>query len=77
MAKKIQRSFYLEPDIFNYIKTYQDENNLSSISTALERIIFALMLGNEPKTKIAEKPIKMDSKVVPQSIMNIRKTMGD
>ena len=79
MAKKIQRSVYLEPDIFNYIKTYQDENNLSSISTALERIIFSLILCNndEIKPTIAKKSIKTDSKVVPQSIMNIRKTMGE
>jgi hypothetical protein len=79
MAKKVQRSFYLEPDIFNYIKTYQDENNLSSISIALERIIFSLILCNNDmsKSKIAKKPIKDDSKVVPQSIMNIRKTMGE
>ena len=79
MSKKIQRSFYLEPDIFNYIKTYQDENNLSSISTALERIIFSLILCNNDDTKIriTENPIKTDSKVVPQSIMNIRKTMGE
>lgn len=79
MAKKIQRSFYLEPDIFNYIKTYQDENNLSSISTALERIIFSLILCNndEIKPTITKKSIKTESKVVPQSIMNIRKTMGE
>lgn len=79
MAKKIQRSFYLESDIFNYIKTYQDENNLSSISTALERIIFSLILCNndEIKPTIAKKSIKTESKVVPQSIMNIRKTMGE
>ena len=79
MSKKIQRSFYLEPDIFNYIKTYQDENNLSSISIALERIIFSLMLCNNDmsNSRIAKKTIKDDSKVVPQSIMNIRKTMGE
>lgn len=79
MAKKVQRSFYLETDIFNYIKTYQDENNLSSISTALERIIFSLILCNNDisKSEITKKPIKNDSKVVPQSIMNIRKTMGE
>lgn len=79
MSKKIQRSFYLEPDIFNYIKTYQDENNLSSISIALERIIFSLILCNNDISnfKITKKPIKDDSKVVPQSIANIRKTMGE
>ena len=79
MAKKIQRSFYLEPDIFNYIKTYQDENNLSSISIALERIIFSLILCNNDisNPRIVKKPIKDDSKVVPQSIMNIKKTMGE
>lgn len=79
MSKKIQRSFYLEPDIFNYIKTYQDENNLSSISIALERIIFSLILCNSDisNPRIAKKPIKDDSKIVPQSIMNIRKTMGE
>lgn len=79
MSKKIQRSFYLEPDIFNYIKTYQDENNLSSISIALERIIFSLILCNSDisNPRIVKKPIKDDSKIVPQSIMNIRKTMGE
>ena len=79
MSKKIQRSFYLEPDIFNYIKTYQDENNLSSISIALERIIFSLILCNSDISNpiIVKKPIKDDSKIVPQSIMNIRKTMGE
>lgn len=79
MSKKIQRSFYLEPDIFNYIKTYQDENNLSSISIALERIIFSLILCNNDisNSRIVKKPTKNDSKVVPQSIMNIRKTMGE
>ena len=32
MAKKVQRSFYLETDVFNYIKSYQEEYGLSSIS---------------------------------------------
>ena len=76
MAKN-QRTIYLESDTLQYILDYQEKYNLSSFSVAIERIIFSLMLGNEPKTRIAEKPIKMDSKVVPQSIMNIRKTMGD
>lgn len=76
MAKN-QRTVYLENDILQFILDYQEEHKLSSLSIALERIIFSLMLGNEPKTRIAEKPIKMDSKTVPQSIMNIRKTMGD
>ena len=76
MAKN-QRTVYLESDTLQYILDYQKEHNLSSFSVAIERIIFALMLGNESKTRIVEKPIKTDSKVVPQSIMNIRKTMGD
>ena len=51
MAKKIQRSFYLETDVFNYIKSYQEEYGLSSISVALERIIFSIMLGNNIQIK--------------------------
>ena len=77
MAKKIQRSFYLEPDIFNYIKTYQDENNLSSMSIALERIIFSIMLGNNIQIKSKENAIEKKDKTLPKSIANIRKSMKD
>ena len=76
MAKN-QRTIYLESDTLQYILDYQEKHNLSSFSVAIERIIFSLMLGDEPKTRIVEKSIKTDSKVVPQSIMNIRKTMRD
>ena len=58
MAKKIQRSFYLETDVFNYIKTYQEEYDLSSISVALERIIFSIMLGNNIQIKSKENAIE-------------------
>lgn len=77
MAKKIQRSFYLESDIFNYIKSYQDKNNLSSISSALERIIFSLMLNDNPNIKQKEKTIEKEIKVIPQSISKIKQSMRD
>ena len=77
MAKKVQRSFYLETDIFNYIKTYQDENNLSSISVALERIIFSIMLGNNIQIKSKENAIEKKDKTLPKSIANIRSSMKD
>ena len=66
MAKKVQRSFYLETDIFNYIKSYQDEHNLSSISIALERIIFSLMLGNNIQVKTSK--IKAENELKNMSV---------
>lgn len=77
MAKKIQRSFYLETDVFNYIKTYQEEYNLSSISVALERIIFSIMLGNNIQIKSKENAIEKKDKTLPKSIANIRNSMKD
>ncbi len=77
MAKKIQRSFYLETDVFNYIKTYQEEYDLSSISVALERIIFSIMLGNNIQIKSKENAIEKKDKTLPKSIANIRNSMKD
>lgn len=77
MAKKVQRSFYLETDIFNYIKSYQDEHNLSSISIALERIIFSLMLGNNIQVKTSKIKAENELKNIPNSIKNIRNSMRD
>ena len=77
MAKKIQRSFYLETDVFNYIKTYQEEYSLSSISVALERIIFSIMLGNNIQIKSKENAIEKKDKTLPKSIANIRNSMKD
>ena len=77
MAKKIQRSFYLETDVFNYIKTYQEEYDLSSISVALERIIFSIMLGNNIQIKSKEDAIEKKDKTLPKSIANIRNSMKD
>ena len=77
MAKKIQRSFYLETDVFNYIKSYQEEYDLSSISVALERIIFSIMLGNNTQIKSKENAIEKKDKILPKSIANIKKSMKD
>ena len=77
MAKKIQRSFYLEKDVFNYIKSYQEEYGLSSISVALERIIFSIMLGNNIQIKSKENAIEKKDKTLPKSIANIRSSMKD
>ena len=77
MAKKIQRSFYLETDVFNYIKSYQEEYSLSSISVALERIIFSIMLGNNIQIKSKENAIEKKDKTLPKSIANIRNSMKD
>lgn len=77
MAKKVQRSFYLETDVFNYIKSYQEEYDLSSISAALERIIFSIMLGNNIQIKSKENAIEKKDKILPKSIANIRNSMKD
>lgn len=77
MAKKIQRSFYLETDVFNYIKSYQEEYSLSSISVALERIIFSIMLGNNIQINSKENAIEKKDKTLPKSIANIRNSMKD
>ena len=77
MAKKVQRSFYLETDVFNYIKSYQEEYSLSSISVALERIIFSIMLGNNIQIKLKENAIEKKDKTLPKSIANIRNSMKD
>ena len=77
MAKKVQRSFYLETDVFKYIKSYQEEYGLSSISVALERIIFSIMLGNNIQIKSKENAIEKKDKTLPKSIANIRNSMKD
>ena len=77
MSKKIQRSFYLETDVFNYIKSYQEEYSLSSISVALERIIFSIMLGNNIQINSKENAIEKKDKTLPKSIANIRNSMKD
>ena len=77
MAKKVQRSFYLETDVFNYINSYQEEYGLSSISVALERIIFSIMLGNNIQIKSKENAIEKKDKTLPKSIANIRNSMKD
>lgn len=76
MAKN-QKSIYLENDILEYIQNYQEQHKLSSLSIAIERIIFSIMLGNNPIPNIPEKPIKTNSKSIPSSINNIRAQMKD
>ena len=77
MAKKVQRSFYLETDVFNYTKSYQEAYGLSSISVALERIIFSIMLGNNIQIKSKENAIEKKDKTLPKSIANISNSMKD
>ena len=77
MAKKVQRSFYLETDVFNYTKSYQEAYGLSSISLALARIIFSIMLGNNIQIKSKENAIEKKDKTLPKSIANIRNSMKD
>ena len=77
MAKK-QRSFYLESDIMNYIESYQMNHDLSSISAALERIIFTIMMNGTVEvheTKKIDKP-KEETKQS-KLLANMKKTMKD
>lgn len=75
MAKKIQKSFYLEKDVMSFIEQYQESHELSSISTALERILIPLMMDNPPDIRPMAK--KENKKDIPTSVRNIVQSMRD
>lgn len=77
MAKN-QRSFYLENDTLQFIKDYQVQHELSSISAALDRIIFSLIMDNPIAAKQSKVQSKTENKKdIPNSIRNIQNTMRD
>lgn len=77
MARKIQRTFYLEKDIMSFIEQYQEKYELSSISIALERVLLPLVMENMPTIKQQPIVVKTVDKPNNKLIDNIRNSMPE
>lgn len=79
MAKKVQKTIYLEEINMEFLKQYQEKYRLSTISVALDHIIFSLMInGSVEGIKFNNIKNNIDSqKGVPKSIINIKNSMRD
>lgn len=77
MARKIQRTFYLEKDIMSFIEQYQEKYELSSISIALERVLLPLVMENMPTIKQQPIVVKTVDKPKNKLIDNIRNSMPE
>lgn len=77
MARKIQRTFYLEKDIMSFIEQYQEKYELSSISIALERVLLPLVMENMPTIKQHPIVVKTVDKPKNKLIDNIRNSMPE
>lgn len=71
MSKKKQTTIYLEEINMEYLKQYQETYRLSSISSALNMLLFQ-MQSNTPTEIKKEKPKKIISNSVLSAINSMR-----
>ena len=75
MAKKVQKTIYIEKDIYTMIEYFQKGNDLSSFSVAIERLLLTII--NDTKINNRIKKEEKQQKEIPNSIINIRNSMRD
>ena len=79
MAKK-QSTIYLSDDIYSYLMTYKDNNNLNNLSTAIERIILERIFSERGNLNSSVNTIKKKDekkKDIPKTILDLKNSMRD
>ena len=79
MAKK-QSTIYLSNDIYSYLITYKDNNNLNNLSTAIERIILERIFSERGNLNSSVNIVKKKDekkKDIPKTILDLKNSMRD
>lgn len=79
MAKK-QSTIYLSDDIYSYLITYKDNNNLNNLSTAIERIILERIFSERGSLNSSVNTVKKKDekkKDIPKTILDLKNSMRD
>ena len=79
MAKK-QSTIYLSDDIYSYLMTYKDNNNLNNLSTAIERIILERIFSERGNLNSSVNTVKKKDekkKDIPKTILDLKNSMRD
>ena len=79
MAKK-QSTIYLSDDIYTYLITYKDNNNLNNLSTAIERIILERIFSERGNLNSSVNIVKKKDekkKDIPKTILDLKNSMRD
>lgn len=79
MAKK-QSTIYLSDDIYSYLITYKDNNNLNNLSTAIERIILERIFSERGNLNSSVNTVKKKDekkKDIPKTILDLKNSMRD
>lgn len=79
MAKK-QSTIYLSDDIYSYLISYKDNNNLNNLSTAIERIILERIFSERGNLNSSVNTVrKKDEKKkdIPKTILDLKNSMRD
>lgn len=79
MAKK-QSTIYLSDDIYSYLITYKDNNNLNNLSTAIERIILERIFSERGNLNSSVNIVKKKDekkKDIPKTILDLKNSMRD
>lgn len=79
MAKK-QSTIYLSNDIYSYLITYKDNNNLNNLSTAIERIILERIFSERGNLNSSVNTVKKKDekkKDIPKTILDLKNSMRD
>lgn len=79
MAKK-QSTIYLSDDIYSYLITYKDNNNLNNLSTAIERIILERIFSERGNLNSSVSTVKKKDekkKDIPKTILDLKNSMRD
>lgn len=72
MSKKKQTTIYLEEINLEYLKKYQETYRLSSISSALNMLLFQMQSNNQPIEPKKEVPKKTISNSMLSAINSMR-----
>ena len=79
MAKK-QSTIYLSNDIYSYLISYKDNNNLNNLSTAIERIILERIFSERGNLNSSVNTVKKKDekkKDIPKTILDLKNSMRD
>lgn len=79
MAKK-QSTIYLSDDIYSYLISYKDNNNLNNLSTAIERIILERIFSERGNLNSSVNTVKKKDekkKDIPKTILDLKNSMRD
>lgn len=79
MAKK-QSTIYLSDDIYSYLISYKDNNNLNNLSTAIECIILERIFSERGNLNSSVNTVKKKDekkKDIPKTILDLKNSMRD